>query len=810
MILDAAILAGLLHLVAAGAAADSGAPPPSPAVSDTAKARRVVRRFEEIVVRAPFHDPRSSETVHLISRESQSLPVDGLRDLIALEPGVVVRGEDLHVRGGRAGELAVEVNGVALNEPLRGRPMEIPLLAVRDAELVTGGMDANYRGALAGVLDVHPVEPGARLGGVLRWSTDGRLETEYDRVAGRLDGPTGVPGLGFVAAAEATLDGTALPSLRSVSRTKTALGKFGWRDDNRLLGYLQLSPRGSSPWKLQGFASRIVERPYDPMWSVDAWIDFCPEGDSVCAHPSIRPDPAPGHTYYRAADHNTMTDERRLLGLLTMGTPPGPRRVGAALAWARDRAVTSLDGRDDESYLWRDERPYFGATENPDTDPFLIYAGDEPYFRRTGSDVVSLRVDASNTSARGTVVRGGFGAEYQTLAEREIDMDFPRGSGIDSVRDYRAWAPDAFAYVQSRWEFQGLILNAGARVQRFAAGAMAGRTLWPVPDRAFWTLSPRLGLAYPMSTRDVFSLAYVRIHQDPERDFLYENRTTPLIHRPLGNPLLEPSEVISYQTGLKHAFDERWSAQLGFFYRDLFGQIGARRVSLGVNRLRFQNAAEGHAMGFEVSTIRRAGGDRIEAHYTWLHALGTESREEGVPAAVVAARAIPLDDHPLDWDQRQRLALAGLWHPWRRFELAWTSVLGSGLPWTPSPRRRLDADLSALNTRRLDFSERTDLAVRFHPPRAGALAIGVEVRNLFDWRGDLETTVDGYPNPLINTIYDDYSAYRTETGNGGGAYWDDANGDGIPGWAPVHDPRLSSTPRAIRATIEVAWGGIAD
>src|SRR5438445_694568 len=67
---------------------------------------------------------------------------------------------------------------------------------------------------------------------------------------------------------------------------------------------------------------------------------------------------------------------------------------------------------------------------------------------------------------------------------------------------------------------------------------------------------------------------------------------------------------------------------------------------------------------------------------------------------------------------------------------------------------------------------------------------GLDVRNVFDSRYDVAATVDGYPNLEINTLYDDYGASRAETGRPGGAYWNDRNGDGVPGWVPVHDPRL--------------------
>jgi hypothetical protein len=82
---------------------------------------------------------------------------------------------------------------------------------------------------------------------------------------------------------------------------------------------------------------------------------------------------------------------------------------------------------------------------------------------------------------------------------------------------------------------------------------------------------------------------------------------------------------------------------------------------------------------------------------------------------------------------------------------------------------------------------------------------GVEVRNVFDSRYNLAATVDGYPNPVINTIFDDYGAYFTETGNSGGAYWSPQR-DGNPGhWVPVNDPRLFNPPRTVRASVGARW-----
>src|SRR5258706_4721883 len=78
--------------------------------------------------------------------------------------------------------------------------------------------------------------------------------------------------------------------------------------------------------------------------------------------------------------------------------------------------------------------------------------------------------------------------------------------------------------------------------------------------------------------------------------------------------------------------------------------------------------------------------------------------------------------------------------------------------------RQLPTDLSLVNTRRFGWSENSSLRAEWSPrPARGKLTIGCEVRNVFDTRDELASTVAGFPNPVINTLYDDYGAYRTET-----------------------------------------------
>ena len=363
---------------------------------------------------------------------------------------------------------------------------------------------------------------------------------------------------------------------------------------------------------------------------------------------------------------------------------------------------------------------------------------------------------------------------------------------------------------QLRWNFEGLVLNAGVRTEYFTAGDAARSTSFGGPARGTWSTSPRLGVAYPISTRDVFSLAYVRIAEAPARDFLYDSRKFINDLRPLGNPFLAPSTVISYQAALKHLIGGEWAAQAAVFYRDLFGQIGAREENLPNEpvSMRYENADAGHASGFELSLLgARGAGMRAELHYTYLDAQGTQSGEEGLRYYTwTGVRPTPVGEHPLDWDRRHTVTLLASLESRKGWRLGWTTIAGSGFPWTPEPFRQPPANLSEVNTRRFGWSETSSARVQWAGPWGGRrLVFGLDVANVFDNRHEDAATLGGYPNPVINTVYDDYGAWRTLTGRPGGAFWNDANGDGRPGWIPVNDPRLYAPPRALRLTVGTSW-----
>lgn len=782
-------------------------PASGPAARDSAQARpQVVLELPPVEVRALLHDMRSNQTVHLIpSTVLRALPVDRLADVFALQPGVVALGEELHVRGGRHGETALNLDDLNLNEPFQNRPIEVPLYAIRGAELVSGAPEAEHTTGLAGGIDLHSVDPRPRPSADLKWQTDGGSGTHYDQIAGRVSAPLARLGLGIVAAGEGMFDDTYLPALRTPQRHSVAGVRLGWRAENRMSGYLKLAPlRHPERFAVQVLVNRQVHEPYNPNFTLDGWV-FVPVNFKDT--PVFSPEPEPGYLRYNAADHVAITDDRQLAASIMVGTGRAPTFARASLGWVRTNTVTSVSGQREAADA--SHRPRYG---NPiASDLWYALWGDWPLYRQSDSDVLTLRTEIGHTAATGSVL-GGVELRHEQVSMREMDWQpfAPRTAELlpspgDSIRTYGAAAPGASAWVQGRWSSGGLIMNAGLRADWFTPGPEAEHQTLPGRNRGIWSFGPRLGIAYPLSVRDVFSFSYSRIHQAPGRDYLYDQRKAITNRQPLGNPALEPSTLVSYETAVKRLLDPQWAVQAAAFYRDVFGQVGALDAEIpeGPINLRYVNADDSHALGFEWTILctpdeRR----RFEFNYTWMTAWGNESRPEGDPYGPVRSLRTPsIGEQPVSWDRRHSFLVAGVWPVLRNGSISWSTAVLSPLPWTPKLLRQPFTDRALINSRRLEWAEVTNLDVRWTISRARDVTLGIEVRNLFNAHNELIATIDGYPSPAINTLYDDYGAYRTASGLGGGAYW--SHLDHV--WVPVGDPRLYDAPRTVRASIETRW-----
>lgn len=108
----------------------------------------------EIVAQRPIVQRNTTNTVRMTTQEDiQHIPIRGLQNIIALNAGTVQQDGELHVRGGRAGEIAYYVDGATATNPLfNSENISVIQEAIEEIQLQAGGYTAEFGGANSAVV----------------------------------------------------------------------------------------------------------------------------------------------------------------------------------------------------------------------------------------------------------------------------------------------------------------------------------------------------------------------------------------------------------------------------------------------------------------------------------------------------------------------------------------------------------------------------------------------------------------------------------------------------------------------------------
>ena len=124
------------------------------------------------------------------------LPTDDVRNVIALQPGVVESnsGTGLSIRGGRPGEANIYIDGAPVRSTNFGsQAINVGTNAVEEATVTTGALGVEFGNAQAGVITYTTKAGGPKLSGSLNWATDepfaNSMSVGYNRFEGSLGGP---------------------------------------------------------------------------------------------------------------------------------------------------------------------------------------------------------------------------------------------------------------------------------------------------------------------------------------------------------------------------------------------------------------------------------------------------------------------------------------------------------------------------------------------------------------------------------------------------------------------------------------------
>ncbi|MFQ5568059.1 MAG: TonB-dependent receptor domain-containing protein [Rhodothermales bacterium] len=278
-------------------------------------------------------------------------------------------------------------------------------------------------------------------------------------------------------------------------------------------------------------------------------------------------------------------------------------------------------------------------------------------------------------------------------------------------------------------------------------------------------ISPRLGIAYPITEEGVIHFSYGHFLQIPTMDRLFQNFGYKLNREsgqygPFGNPDLEAQKTVMYELGVRQALGDLVFDVTGY-YRDVRNWVSTSGLITseipGVTYVIYINRDYANTRGVTASVNRNfKDGYGFDLSYTYQVAEGSNSNPDDDFFARQANRQPTLALLPLGWDQRHKVAgsfyVGG--NGWGGSVLA---VYGSGFPYTPSFGTAVLAGENVqtefpTNSRRQPSSFQVDMNVYTEFNFAGVRPrLFLQVFNLFDNRNAVAVFGDtGQPDITLD------------------------------------------------------------
>ncbi len=744
--------------------------------------REEVVQGEEIVIvaeRPLVQRDLTSSSVSVSAEQLAALPVQSFNDVVNLQAGVV----DGHFRGGRVGEVAYLVDGIPINDVYdNSYAYQVENNAIQEVEIVSGTFNAEYGQAQSGVVNIVTKDGGAEYHGSASGYVGDYLSTRTDLFERVGDiSPAGAY------EAQGALSGP-IPILGNALTFFTS-GRFV-RDDGYLYGRRVVQPVSNEDGQIVQIDGRNVFVPalgdssFAPMnWSQQATGQAKLTAklfgrDKLSVSGLVQSDKGQNYDHlFRYNPDGTPTvrgDSRSVTGTYThaFGGTSFLELKGAVY----DNEVRSAvyDDPLDPRYPADDALRRLGGN-------FSFFRGGAvlDHFRRQTQSRVA-RADFTSQVTRQHLVKTGVEFRRHRLEVDDFDVrnnpdtgnlpEIPEAGTPAHVR-YSEEPIEGSAYVQDKMEFDYLVVNAGVRLDYFdARGAVLEDFSRPINSARResdpkWQVSPRIGLAYPMSDRGVVHVSYGHFFQMPPFEYLYTNpdyiySPEEGLNRAFGFPDLEPQQTVAYEIGLQQAFGDILGLTLTAYYKDIRNLLGTRLetiVSDGTEDFpaqrygRYINRDYGQVKGFIVELEkRRADGFELGLDYTFQIARGNASDPRSVLLDEAADREPEKQLVPLDWDRRHQLNLTATVGDAENILASVIGKLGSGLPYTPSRAdERIGLENSARRPGYLSFDLYATKRFAFRGLKPGLF---LRVYNLLDAKNVANIYTDT-GQPIPNLLY---------------------------------------------------------
>lgn len=862
--------------------------------------------------------------------EIQDLPVNSVNQVLQLQAGVTQSNGEIHIRGGRGGEVAFWVDGVSTTDVYSGSMgVTVENSAVEELQVVSGTFNAEYGQAMSGIINIITKEGGEKWKGQLEgyvgdYISNGDEFAVLKEVQKVYDPSTGqaIDGIGIYENplkkfnpnynGEYTLSGpipftnnnlTLFTTGRYTSTEGHVYGRR-WFTAQGLPGdssLVPLSPYERYSWqgKLTYKLTSNIKLGYNVFWNRynQDRINYVANNNNYRYNPDGLPKQSGGGTthifsfnhvlspttFYEVRVNHFYNEFERKLYDDPEATPDYYVVVAAdeenglpaeTIYLTTEEGKTAFQEikatRDWNIYVDPDGPLGYMSPDSLSAPTSYSYYNVGTYndcqFRSTAYWVAKL--DLTSQVARNHQVKTGM--EYRTYQliyddytlrpkqnETASGDAYPFQSVVPSkdnyYRDYYDQKPwDFSAYFQDKMEFHDIIMNIGLRFDYFDANASAFTDpedpsiynpfkdehiyknwveapvdlsptelieykagfdeytpeerkafMWKKVD-AKYKVSPRLGLAYPITDKGVIHFSYGHFFQIPEFQYLYQNCGYKLSAGGgsfvFGNPDLSPQKTVQYEIGLQQQISDNVGVDVTVFYRDVRDWVGtSARVETVVPSVMYSqyvNKDYENVRGITFKLDRKyANNFSASVDYTFQVAEGTYTSPIDAFNSEVGNSEPRLNLIAMGFDQRHT-ANASFVSRFGKYTFSFIGRIWSGHPYTPTFAEGASVGGAALtglktNSENLPIQKNLDLYIkrRFNLDKID-LTLFMNVYNVFDFRDE-------------TSVYSDTGSASYTTSPGSDEPYNENRIGTVEAW--VTRPDWYTTPRQVQAGIQIGF-----
>jgi outer membrane receptor protein involved in Fe transport len=708
----------------------------------------------EVTAEKPLIQKDLTGTARFMDRdEIANLPTRGYQEAVAMQAGIVSRTGTppvseasntprLHVRGGRADEVAYFVDGFSQRDPLTGlSTTSINQNAIDQIVVMTGGFNAEYGKIMSGAVNVITREGGGRYFGSFEAITDNLAGSwvgakSYDNNTYDLSigGPVfrGNDRMTFFVSGERRWQ---------ADRSPRPVGNLGYNDgqlDHFKNGRLPQNALDGWTWqgKLTWEVNRELKLHAGTLGSTDTWQEY-------------------RHEYLLDAAHMPRYEDRNRSYFGTATYSPSPRTF---LNFGLNYFYTERYRGDGVFFKDLKGHGYYGGLGNPEYSlnlPIFYYgpdASDTTGARTIGhiwdnwlhreSSYVGGKADLSFQWSRANQAKAGAELRYHTLrryahlfasrvgnteaATRYRDVDHFGYSLTDPTekveggRDGAKHPKDFSLYFQNKYEREQLVVNAGLRYDYMNASTdvlkneknplaygidtLSAQDLRP--SDGHHKVSPRLGVGFPISNKTQFHANYGIFYQQPNLEDLYVGYDylawkvqAGQYYYAFGNPNLKPETTTAYEVGFAHQLADNARFDATAFYKNVRDLVQVQSIAaIPKSYSTYKNTDYGTVKGLDFTLkVRRTNNISSTLNYTFSFANGTGSVANTQHNIAWTGAIPPKQTAPLDFDQRHRFSVNLDWRlgggagptirgirPLEKLGVNVLANVASGAPYTPT------------------------------------------------------------------------------------------------------------------------------